>query len=234
MILLSIFAIEELKLIMPNKNINTKRVAVITADVVNSTKINASKRSMVLSKMKQIFIEISKVYKLPKGSIEIFRGDSFQILIEDPSIALEVLLYVFFSLKIDDPIVVCRYSLGVGDMSFRAPKVIESDGTAFQVSGRMLDAISKSNALINISSDEVGFNTELEVHSLTLDFLLSNISSSQYNIFLWALCGYSQTEIANEIGVFQSSVTRTLKRSGWHVIEKIIKNYTVKTTIKQK
>ena len=54
-----------------------------------------------------------------------------------------------------------RLSLGVGDISYQADKVVVSDGEAFQISGHEFDEIGKRRLIVKTRWDTI--NAELKV-----------------------------------------------------------------------
>ncbi|GGK68768.1 hypothetical protein ACD591_17355 [Rufibacter glacialis] len=66
-----------------------KTIAVLTGDIVESTLLSATERTRLNQALTQGLTTL-----VGKDQHEIFRGDSFQILLEDPSLALKTALQV--------------------------------------------------------------------------------------------------------------------------------------------
>ena len=88
-------------------------IAVITADIVNSTRLKKAEEKMLISNLSFIL----KSYKF-----EFYRGDSFQAYIPDPKQALKVVLQVRAAAKrlssgFSSPFTDIRASIGIGNIT---------------------------------------------------------------------------------------------------------------------
>lgn len=104
-------------------------IAVLTGDIINSKKVNSEEW---LPKLKDYFIKVTNNAE----KWEIYRGDSFQIQVNIEE-ALITAICIRALIKTNSKIDV-RISIGIGDVSFKGKKVIESNGTAFINSGEAL------------------------------------------------------------------------------------------------
>mgnify|MGYP003480986863 FL=1 len=76
-------------------NMEKKKVAVITGDLVNSRQISIEKREEIYAYMEWSY----SCFVIQRGcftdfKLEFFRGDSFQLLVENPEMALRVALFL--------------------------------------------------------------------------------------------------------------------------------------------
>ena len=72
-----------------------KKVAVITGDLINSRQIPIEKRQQVYDYMAHVYHS----FAVRRGwhdtaKLEFFRGDSFQLLVDEPEVALRVALFL--------------------------------------------------------------------------------------------------------------------------------------------
>lgn len=85
--------------------------------------------------------------------MEMYRGDSFQVVVDNPELALSVAIALRAKLKASTPdkseVWDARLSLGIGDVSFASGNILTSDGEAFRLSGRAFDNIGKKRLCIS-------------------------------------------------------------------------------------
>jgi len=200
-------------------------VAVITGDIVNSSLIVKEKREHLLYALKTSFNEINReILKEPKSPFEIFRGDSFQVVIKKPELSLLISLLIRAKLRsiiIDkksesQPVKKswdARIAIGIGNITFNSKKVIESDGQAFQFSGKLLDAMSnsKTKPRLNIKTPWEDVNTELEVPISFTDAIVSVWSVFQAEaFFLHLLRNETQISLAEQLGRAQPTIRKRM------------------------
>ena len=58
-----------------------------------------------------------------------------------------------------------------------------------------------------------------------LDEFLNRATTKQSHVLLYKLLGYSEVEIAREVGIKQSTVNQQAKAAGWNVIEQAVRYY---------
>ena len=124
--------------------------AVITGDIINSTRIRAERRTLLIDSILRVADELKILSPL---QIEMFRGDSFQVVVDEPEEALRIAILLRAGLKCSTPLECgsawdARIALGVGEISYGADKIVMSDGEAFHFSGRELDGIGKSRLAV--------------------------------------------------------------------------------------
>ena len=129
-------------------------VFILTGDVKGSRK---AKETNWIEGLKQLFL---KYGKNPK-TWEIYRGDEFQIEIHEPEKALmtvfEIKAYLK-SISLD-----ARMSLGIGNKTYNAKRISESNGSAFVNSGETFDLLKKNKTSIIIQSSNQQFNKEMNL-----------------------------------------------------------------------
>jgi hypothetical protein len=199
---------------------NSEWVAVLTGDVIDSSKLPPELRERLHQGL-QIGIDDAG----PGSKGEIFRGDSFQIVLDEPAGAMRAALRMRSHLRATTPNALgkpvdTRVAVGIGKVSFRAEKVIESDGEAFQLSGRGLDELltTRKRRLL-IRTPDAGLNASLDVICAFLDEMINGYSARQAEAVGLLLDGMKQTEIAQRIGIGQSSVNQRIQSAHWPAIE---------------
>lgn len=187
--------------------------AVITADIVNSTKILDKDRKLLSEILDKIIQELQFVGML---RCEMYRGDSFQVLVEDYQYAIKIAILIRLGLiksnllgkaKLD-----ARMVIGIGDVSYEDNKIILSDGEAFRLSGRAFDSLGKKRILLATNNIEV--DRQLNLLLAFIDDILLHISISQSRcLYESLLLNLPQKDIAKKLGMTQPNVAKLLKAS---------------------
>ena len=185
--------------------------AVITGDIVRSEQIALDKRDLLLKILHDI---VEQLQKLSPIKMEFFRGDSFQIIVERPEVSLTIVAMIRAGLKSYSPtdakgIWDARISLGIGTTDYQRDSIVTSDGEAFKLSGRGLDAMQKNRLAVSTRWDDV--NEELDGSLAFADDLITRWSVSQAKVIYLSIGqGLLQADIANRIGTSQQNVSKTL------------------------
>ena len=185
--------------------------AVITGDMVRSEQIALDKRDLLIEVLRGIVDELQA--KSPM-KMEMFRGDSFQIVVERPEASLLIATMIRAVLKSScyDGMVEmwdARISIGIGATEYQGESIVTSDGEAFKLSGRGLDAMGKSRLAVSTCWQDV--DDELDVGIAFLDDLVTDWSINQAKaIYLSVAHGLSQSDLASTISKSQQNVSKTL------------------------
>ena len=171
--------------------------AVITGDMVRSEQIALDKRDLLIEVLRGIVDELQA--KSPM-KMEMFRGDSFQIVVERPEASLLIATMIRAGLKSScyDGMVEmwdARISIGIGATEYQGESIVTSDGEAFKLSGRGWQDV----------------DDELDVGIAFLDDLVTDWSINQAKaIYLSVAHGLSQSDLASTISKSQQNVSKTL------------------------
>ena len=207
---------------------NSGLYAVVTGDIVGSSKLKTSQRSRLLSVLKSSFNTIKDI--LPDGiraPFEIHRGDSFQGVLSRPERALQVAIAIRAGLRHGFETKQRRYALdariavGVGSIDFLpAGRGYEGDGEAFRRSGPILDKMKGDQRLL-IRTPWQAVDAELDIECALLDTLINRWSGEQAQAILGQIRGLTQEMAAEEFGVSQPAVRQRLKSAGGWAIEEL-------------
>lgn len=225
---------------------NPKVVAVVTGDVVKST---AVKDRALLNKVVKQALAATEASGLGiVRSFEVFRGDSFQGVVE-PKDALKVALIIrarlrqweggrpisrtlaMRSVRARLPILMndlpdARIAIGIGSVSYRAGKVVESDGEAYRNSGRALDDLGRTWGRLSLSTPWDQVNAEFGTSMQLLDALVGKWSSaSAQAMFLYLTKGATQSELSNLLGISQPAVHKRLVAADQSAVQAMIGRY---------
>jgi hypothetical protein len=201
--------------------------AVITGDIVASRK--AEDRGILLQQVKNVLEKVDSGILKQHDTFEIFRGDSFQGVVEKPEKAIRAVTGIkaglrMCGLKENFRGFDARISVGVGTISFRTDKVRESDGEAFHNSGKLLDQLNRTDYRLGIATPWQTLNEELEVLNLLADSILSSWTpASAETIFYYLTEGGNQQELAEKLEISQPAVHKRLKTANFREIEKFMK-----------
>jgi DNA-directed RNA polymerase specialized sigma subunit len=211
--------------------------AVITGDIIQSTKLTPEQRQSLLENIERNLKILDEVYKMKS---EIYRGDSFQCLLNTENaliVALIIKTYIrglnpsvlydlqsrkeplkknsiFYTNYIFD----ARIAIGIGETEETNKKLASSNGQAFLISGHLLDEIKNTKQTLIIgSSDE--YNDELETESILLDAIISKTSALQCHVINLKLRNLTEIQIAEKLNIGQSAVNQRSTAGNWNAIE---------------
>jgi hypothetical protein len=188
-------------------------IAVITGDIINSRDSNPDVWMLELKAV------LNKYGQEPKDW-EIFRGDSFQLMLA-PQEALEAAILFKSYIKQIKSIDV-RMGIGIGDIVYQSEKITAANGPAFIHSGESFESLKKETLKIKSQWKELdsSINLMIELASLTID----NWTPTTSKIIQTALenPNTKQNEIARILNKSQSTISEALKRGGYDEIQKMI------------
>ena len=189
--------------------------AVLTGDVSGSQSFSDEDFRTILAALRQHLSNYARQYD---GYFDIYRGDAFQLAVNQPRYCMHIALGLRLALKAHTPSVDVRISVAVGEAHFRPKEVKTGTGEAFVLSGRGLDKI-KSNYLAFYSS-----NTELENKTQLLtrfaDTQVSGLTQTQSETLLAYLqaADKSHENIAALLNKNRSNVSRILNASNYKLV----------------
>lgn len=201
---------------------------VITGDIVGSTAINLDWRETLLDCIRKSVDELSILSPL---KMELFRGDSFQIIVDKPEEALKVAVLLRAMLKSQTPkssktFWDARIALGVGSIFYNTNKIVISDGEAFQLSGRELDAIGKGRLTIKTRWEDV--NDELKVITAFADDIITGWSILQAQVIYTALLYQTpQKVIASKTNKSAQNISKVLGAAKEKLIRVFFDRYSI-------
>jgi len=174
---------------------------VITGDLVNSANIAARWRQTIVDALNTCVKNFDSITPI---KIEMYRGDSFQVVVDKAEQTLAVAIALRAMLRASTPndseVWDARVSVGIGEISFESNSILTSDGEAFQLSGRALDSMSKKRLSVTTPWSE--FNDAIELNTRFADELVSNWTVKQARVVYHSiLFPKSQKARADELGM---------------------------------
>ena len=203
---------------------NDRIYAVITGDIVGSTKLSDGDRKRLFDVMKHGSSELQKTYpEAVPFPVDIFRGDSWQLFVADVSKALRVALFYRLYIKIKTKNVSdSKESIGVGRVLFvPESRVSEGAGPAFELSGKALDGLKQARMSLHFEDNE-DLNSYADILIMVIDSLVTSLTYKQSIAAFGALQDWLQKDIVTlwDPPITQQAVSDHLKSARWDLLEK--------------
>lgn len=211
-------------------------IAVLTADLIDSTSYDEQLLDEVLSILKKEFHALRMNYSADQPEFRIFRGDSFQGVIYRPQDALRVTLKIKtavnrirstqqgrsnpYRIRAD-----FRTALGIGTLDYEGESVSESNGQAFRFSGRTLDEMKSGSQKTRITTTDEEVNHEFNTSFFLMDTVMQGWTIASAEVVYFLLQDMKEREIAERLNISQSAVNQRKKASGWEAISGLLTRY---------
>lgn len=195
--------------------------AVLTADIVNSTKLKPGIEKKLVNILGLV---------LAKYQFEFYRGDSFQVLVNDAAEALEVALLcrtAAIGISKNSRINLCdiRVSIGLGLVKLPVKTLATAKGTAFVLSGRAFDELLKQDVRLSIAVENGLANVAVEILSAYINALFIAMTGKQAEVIFELLNHKTQQEAAKHLKKSKSTIHQHVIAGGWNEIEKLLQQY---------
>lgn len=195
--------------------------AVITGDIVNSTKLPATDEKRLLKLLEQI---------LADHKHEFFRGDSFQAYIKDAGAALKIALQcrtAAIGLQPDEypSIADVRVSIGIGGVESPVRALATAKGEAFLLSGRALDDMLKTEGRLIIITENKVANLTYALMSDYINSIYRHMTPKQAEVIIELLRGSTQQQVAEKLNRSKSTISQHVTAGRWDEIENILNKY---------
>jgi hypothetical protein len=185
---------------------------VITGDIIQSRK---TAKPLWLPRLKKT---LSVEGKSPRDW-QVYRGDSFQVEVSDPSHAFLTAVRIKATIKTIKHLDV-RMAIGIGQKKYASKKITESDGEAFVHSGEKFETLKKAKQNLAIRTPWPDFDREMNVcfrlASIPMDDWTAN--SAELIQLLVKRRTLTQKALAKKLGVTQPSVSERQNRAHFEEI----------------
>lgn len=192
-------------------------IAVITGDIINSRKIKDA--SVWLNPFKAL---LNSWGKSPEYW-EIYRGDSFQIKVENVELAFLYALRIKALIKSisvteadgSSGRVDVRMSVGIGEEGFNAGRITESNGDAFIRSGDQFEKLQSDKVSLSLQSPWQDWDKDMNLKIRLALVIMDNWSSNSAQLMSIVLQypQLKQIEISHILGIEQNSVSGRFSRA---------------------
>lgn len=215
---------------------------VITGDIVGSTELPADERRELYDIMRETAQRVEEHFAdaiaLP---VDIFAGDTWQILLSDPPMTLRVAMFYRAIIRSQmtkappgtssagrDRRMDTRLALAIGPIDFvPAERVSEGEGEAFRLSGRTLKQMSKHVRMGFRCSDAEREQTWNAVAHLLDAIVTGQWTAAKARAVSGALLGWPQQRIAElwPEPIKQATVSNHLREASWPAIEETLQAF---------
>jgi len=194
--------------------------AVITGDITNFTKLDSQKRQILISETEKLL----KSWVETSSDAQVFRGDSYQLIIADINDAIikSIQLICWFkkhSDTVNNVQLSSRISVGIGTIAYKGQSVLDSDGEAFHQSGRRFDKMA-AGEILTIQTGNEEINSQITIILSFINLFLNQWTPNQAEVVYLACEGYTQLKMAEKLNLDQAAVNRRLKAARWKEVEK--------------
>ncbi|RTL52045.1 MAG: hypothetical protein EKK39_07455 [Sphingobacteriales bacterium] len=196
--------------------------AVLTCDIVNSTRLPALKAKKLMQAIQQIF----------SGCIiEFYRGDSFQVYLSHPKDALKLALQARLAaiqLSFGDKNKVAsdiKISIGLGTVEMPVKNLKTARGEAFLLSGRLFDTMAALNQRLVFGIQHALAQEALQILSAYVDAIFNELTAKQAAVLIELMRGEMQQTIALKMKKSKSTIHQHVVSARWQEIEALLKHY---------
>jgi hypothetical protein len=182
--------------------------SVITGDIIHSSSLPDQRQW--LDPVKALFDTIG-----PRPCVwDIYRGDSFQIEITDPTLALHTALRIKARVKTIGKID-ARMAIGIGEKTHTANRISESNGPAFVHSGQSFETLSEKEVDLAIASPWEDFDASFNLYFKLANAIIADWKAKSAEVAFFSLENpqLTQAETGAALGITQSSVSERVARA---------------------
>jgi hypothetical protein len=195
--------------------------AVLTGDIVNSTKLKKSVEKKLLNLLQGT---------LAPYQFEFYRVDSFQAYIKKPHEALKTALLcraAAISVSKNEAVNLSdvRISIGIGTVTTPVKTLGAAKGEAFILSGRAFDELTNTDTRLSITTGNNLANAGLQIIADYLNAILKAMTGKQAEVIFELLKGQTQQEVAELLKKSKSTVHQHVISGRWNEIEKLLQQY---------
>lgn len=196
-------------------------IAIITGDLIGSRYVSAQDRW--LKPLKKLLRQRGP----SPGTWDIYRGDSFQVQIDDPADALLAVLQIKALIRSippqeterRNPVLDVRMAIGIGEKTFAARQLIESNGPAFVRSGERYERLRKDKVNLAMSSPWPDLDEQMNLCFRLAGIALDNwtLNSAELALAVLQQLGeaeqLTQQQLGQRLGIEQNTVSDRYRRA---------------------
>ena len=193
-------------------------IGVISGDIIKSQTIPKQQYDAMLYELEQSLRCVSGESTL----WNIYRGDSFQLQINDPEYLFKHSVLIYLYLKASGYEV--RQSMAIGEIDNPRNDIKTATGSAFTLSGHGLDKIANQRFLFNTPPQNI--HESLNLNLAFADVLLTKITQKQANALYAYLTSTdnSHAALAKDLKTSRENVTKLLNLAHYQLIERFLEH----------
>lgn len=193
----------------------------ITGDIVHSQSVEQPE--IWLNPLKELFSTFGE----SPTDWEIYRGDSFQLRVPTKDAVRVAILIKSVIKKQKAKKLDARLAIGIGKEDVHVNRVSEASGEAFVYSGQLLDDLKDKKIHLGIKSPWNNFDREFNMMFKLALVIMNSWTSNSAEVaeLLFRISGITQVEIAEKLGIAQSSVNDRIKRGSIYEIMEMEQYY---------
>lgn len=209
-------------------------IAVLTADLIDSSRYDKKTLAVIIKSLQEEFKEITKETQ-QNAHFSLFRGDSFQGIVKDPAMALNIALRLKATVakaQLDNtkskammPLGNVRIAIGIGEGDYAPDEILTSNGEAFRLSGQSLDGMKKQHKKMSFCSTDAEINNEFLVSFAFLDSATDRWSVASSEVIYYLLKGLKEQQIADALDRSQAAINLRKKAASWDEIQLLLKRF---------
>ncbi|EKE84700.1 hypothetical protein [Idiomarina xiamenensis] len=190
---------------------------VLTGDIVDSQKIDASQHQAVLTRLRQTLASFYDTLSLV--DFDVYRGDAFQALFAKPADAIKAAMLLRLLMRNAEPTCEVRQSVGIGAIGSLSDAIKRANGEAFTLSGRGLDSLR--HGYLSVHAQDAALQQQLGLLTRFVDARLSDLPTMQSRVLLAYLQQPDAThdDLAKHLGKARSTITRSLNSANYQLFE---------------
>jgi hypothetical protein len=219
--------------------------ATISADVISYTSLSETEKRKLETGIKKLLSDLSERYKKQGFYGRLIQGDYIECAVEKPEYSLRIALLLKTFIKsiniqtTKNNKLKLKYFFDYGiRLAIAVAPLIKLDtengiidGEAIYLSGRTIKNYSTSdkqkivikNTLFFCSPDSI-LQEQFDTIFSLMDTIISKCSAKQSEVIFYKLLNFSEKDIAEKLGKYQSTISQHSTAAGWLSIEKAL-NY---------
>lgn len=215
--------------------IDNSMIATISADIVRSTSLKTEDLINMRKQLLALFHDLECDYQ--GFWARIIRGDSIECVVPNCNDALRIAILIKLFVKMKASAFECsemlqkygiRFSIGVADIRYADKEEDIINGPAIYISGRNLDEISRKDnnmTVFEMARAPKELNNLLDSYVAMVSSIVDSYSAKQAEVVFYKLLGMREVEIADRVGIFQSSVNTRASHAQWGLLNTAIKDF---------
>ena len=197
--------------------------SILTGDIIKSRSVKNPE--IWLTTLKEALNKCSS----NSSQWNIYRGDSFQLELENIAESFKAAIYIKACIKTIKGLDV-RIAIGIGEKTFSGNSIVESNGEAFQFSGETLENLKKEKVNLKIKTTNEQLDQKLNLYfELALNIMDNWTTNAAEIVKLYMEQPQAlQEELGKQIGINQNAVSSRLKRAHLDLIMQLEQFYSQK------